>query len=40
MANHIVKRGKLFVDVFYKPEIQREFELHRDIKSCLSIGKA
>ena len=36
----IVKKGKLFVDIFYKPELTKSYELHRDLKSCITLAEA
>ena len=37
MAGRLVKKGKLFLDIFPSSALQQTFEAHRDLKSCLSL---
>ena len=37
MASTVVKRGKLYMDIFYKPELQKSFKLNLDLRSCISF---
>ena len=33
--SQLVKKGKLYVDILFKPEVMKSFEMHRDLKSCI-----